>query len=425
MRKRLLLIAFHFPPLQGSTGVHRSLAFSRYLGRHGWDVTVLTATPGAYPRQSLDNNALLPDNVRVVRALALDAQKHLSLFGRYPRALATPDRWRSWIYSGVRAGRRLVNEWSPHAIFSTYPIASAHEIAMRLSREFALPWVADFRDPMGQDSYPAEPSIREAYWDLERRVLGQCAAVTVTTEGTAALYRERYPEFPANRVNVIPNGFDELAFPALPTAADPHPPGPLRFLHSGNLYPHERNPECFFRAVAELLAEGRIAPEIARFDLRGGGYPDRYQPQIASLGIGEMVRLLPGLPYRDALREMHESDFLMLFQAANCNRQIPAKLYEYLYVGRPIVGFTDPAGDTGRLLADLGIQTIAPLDDTDAIKSLIAGAIRLGQERKAFVPPRAQVMRFSRAGTTETLAEVLEEAVAGAMTRGAGGAMPT
>jgi len=56
MRKRLLLIAFHFPPLQGSTGVHRALAFSRYLGRHGWDVTVLTATPGAYPRQSLDNN---------------------------------------------------------------------------------------------------------------------------------------------------------------------------------------------------------------------------------------------------------------------------------------------------------------------------------------------------------------------------------
>jgi len=45
MRKRLLLIAFHFPPLQGSTGVHRSLAFARYLGQHGWEVTVLTVTP--------------------------------------------------------------------------------------------------------------------------------------------------------------------------------------------------------------------------------------------------------------------------------------------------------------------------------------------------------------------------------------------
>jgi glycosyltransferase involved in cell wall biosynthesis len=249
--------------------------------------------------------------------------------------------------------------------------------------------------------------------------------VTVTTEGTAALYRERYPEFPAQRVEVIPNGFDELAFPALPPAADPHPPGPLRFLHSGNLYPHERNPECFFRAVAELLAEGRLGPEIARFDLRGGGYPDRYQPQIASLGIGEMVRLLPGLPYRDALREMHESDFLMLFQAANCNRQIPAKLYEYLYVGRPIVGFTDPAGDTGRLLAELGIETVAPLDDTNAIKALIVDAIRRAEERKTFVPPRTEVMRFSRAGTTETLAALLDEVAAGGISHDAEGAMST
>jgi hypothetical protein len=116
MRKRLLLIAFHFPPLQGSTGVHRSLAFARYLGRHDWDVTVLTATAGAYQSQSPDNNALLPPDVRVVRAMAVDTQRHLSVLGRYPLTLATPDRWSSWIYSGFLAGRRLVREWQPHEI---------------------------------------------------------------------------------------------------------------------------------------------------------------------------------------------------------------------------------------------------------------------------------------------------------------------
>jgi len=424
MRKRLLLVAFHFPPLQGSTGVHRSLAFARYLGRHGWDVTVLTATPCAYPRQSLDNNALVPEGLRVIRALALDAQRHLALFGRYPHALATPDRWRSWIYSGLRAGHRLVREWAPHAIFSTYPIASAHEIALRLSRSCALPWVADFRDPMGQDSYPDDERIRKAYWALEQRVLQHCAAVTVTTEGTAALYRSRYPSFPADRIQVIPNGFDEMAFPPLETPTGERPPGPLRFLHSGNLYPHERNPQFFFRAVAELRAEGRLSPDIARFDLRGGGYPDRYQPQIASLGIGDMVRLLPGLPYREALREMHDSDFLMLFQAANCNRQIPAKLYEYLYVARPVVGFTDPAGDTGKLLAELGIDTVAPLDDTAAIKSLILEVIRSASEGASYVPARTDVMRFSRAGTTETLAALLDEVIVSGAASGRRGILP-
>jgi glycosyltransferase involved in cell wall biosynthesis len=420
MRKRLLLVAFHFPPLQGSTGVHRSLAFARYLERYGWDVTVLTATPGAYPRQSLDNNALIPGHVRVVRALALDAQRHLSLFGRYPRALATPDRWRSWIYAGVQAGRRIVREWSPDAIFSTYPIASAHELALRIARDSGLPWVADFRDPMGQDNYPEDAGVRRAYWELERRVLGQCSAVTVTTEGTAELYRQRYAEFPGQRIRVVPNGFDEQAFQPWPPepAAETRPRGATVFLHSGNLYPYERNPEHFFAAVAQLRADGQIGPDTVQFKLRGGGYPDRYQPMLAQHGIADLVHLLPGLPYRDALREMHQSDCLMLFQAANCNRQIPAKLYEYLYVGRPVLAFTDPAGDTGRLLAGLGIESIAPLDDTTAIKLRILEALRQAREGTAFVPPHEEVMRFSRAGTTALLAGLLDEVSAAAPRNG-------
>jgi glycosyltransferase involved in cell wall biosynthesis len=183
------------------------------------------------------------------------------------------------------------------------------------------------------------------------------------------------------------------------------------FLHSGNLYPYERNPEHFFRAVAELRDEGRITPDTVRFDLRGGGYADRYRPQLEQLGIPEFVRLLPGLPYRDALAEMRAADVLMLFQAANCNRQIPAKLYEYLYVGRPVVGFTDPAGDTGRLMGELGIEAVAPLDDVAAIKAAILRAMQCTAEGTARVPPRETVMRFSRAGTTEQLAGLLDEVV--------------
>jgi len=414
--KRLLLIAFHFPPLQGSTGLHRSLAFARYLARHGWEVTVLTATQGAYPETSPENLALVPGHVRVVRALALDAQRHLSVFGRYPASLAVPDRWRSWVYSGVRAGRRVLRDWQPHAIFSTFPIPSAHEIALRLCESNSLPWIADFRDPMGQQGYPKDERVRRALWDLERRVLRRCSGVTVTTEGTAALYRDRYPDFPADRVRVIPNGFDEQAFEQLPPAMprSQRRAGPVRFLHSGILYPYERNPDWFFRALAELRAEGRLSPETASFDLRGSAHDERYAPKLAELGLTDMVRLLPGVPYRDALREMTEADVLMLFQADNCNLQIPAKLYEYLYVGRPVMGLTDPAGDTGRLLAELGIDAVARLDDVAAIKALVLRCVQQASAGTGYAPTRESIMRFSRAGMTGLLARFLDELVVGA-----------
>ena len=410
-RKRLLLIAFHFPPIQGSTGVHRTLAFARYLERYGWDVTVLTAAPCAYPDSEPENHSLIPAGLPVVRTLALDAQRHLSVFGRYPGALARPDRWRSWIYTGFPAGRRLVKQWRPQAILSTFPIASAHEIAWRLSRACNLPWVADFRDPMGQDVYPADERLRQAYWSLESRVMAQCSAVTVTTEGTATLYRARYPGFSPSRVRVIPNGFDEWSFRRMASEGRSvqREPGPLRFLHSGILYPVDRNPEHFFRAIAELRSEGRLSPETVHFGLRGAGHAERYEPVLASLGLTDLVSVLPMLSYEEAHREMIDADVLMLFQAATCNSQIPAKLYEYLYVGRPLVAFTDPEGDTGRLLGELGMNTIAPIDDVAAIKALVVRAIADTQRGTAFLPPRESVMRFSRAGTTQQLAELLDE----------------
>jgi hypothetical protein len=66
-RRRLLLVAFHYPPIQGSSGVHRSLAFSRYLPEFGWDVSVLTVATRAHEQCLADNLRLIPPHVRPVR----------------------------------------------------------------------------------------------------------------------------------------------------------------------------------------------------------------------------------------------------------------------------------------------------------------------------------------------------------------------
>jgi len=122
-----------------------------------------------------------------------------------------------------------------------------------------------------------------------------------------------------------------------------------------------------------------------------------------------MVRVLPSLPYRQALQEMCETDALLLFQASNCNNQIPAKMYEYLYIGRPVLGLTDRAGDTGRLLNQLGIANVASLEDVSEIKTLLLRAVAEIRQGTAFVPPRQSIMRFSRRGSAESLARLLDE----------------
>ena len=50
--KRLLMIAFHFPPLAGSSGIQRTIGFARHLPRFDWEPLILTAHPRAYERVS-------------------------------------------------------------------------------------------------------------------------------------------------------------------------------------------------------------------------------------------------------------------------------------------------------------------------------------------------------------------------------------
>jgi len=46
------------------------------------------------------------------------------------------------------------------------------------------------------------------------------------------------------------------------------------------------------------------------------------------------------LPLATAVRMA--ADALLVMQASNCNAQIPAKIYEYLRAGKPILALTDP-----------------------------------------------------------------------------------
>ena len=184
--RKVLLIAFHFPPLAGSSGIQRTLRFVQHLPALGWQPLVLTASPRAYERTSDDLSADIPPGTVVRRAFALDTARHLSVGGRYVGAMARPDRWISWRFDAVRQGLALIRRHQPAAIWSTYPIATAHVIGAELQRRSGLPCIADFRDPMAQEGYPADALTWKQYNAIEGHALRTAAVSTFTTPGAAA-----------------------------------------------------------------------------------------------------------------------------------------------------------------------------------------------------------------------------------------------
>ena len=410
--KKVLMVAYHFPPLAGSSGIQRTLRFAQQLPEFGWEPIVLTAHPRAYERTSDDLLDEVPARLTVKRAFALDTARQLAIGGRYLGWLARPDRWMTWRFAAVGAGLSLVREHAPHAIWSTYPIATAHVIGRALARKTQLPWIADFRDPMAQDGYPADPATWKSFKDIEREAIADARLATFTTPGAAREYRRRYPAS-AERIRVLENGFDEESFAGLPrvSATEPLTPGAVTLLHSGIVYPSERDPTQFFMAVKAMADAGdmRAGELVVRF--RAAGHDDLLRTLAQRHGIERFIELLPPLPYRAALNEMLRADALLVLQASNCNEQIPAKLYEYLRAGRPIVALTDPIGDTAEVVRAAGIDAVARLDSVDDTVALLRRLIPAIHAGTAPLPNADYVASASRRGRSRELAALLEAAV--------------
>ncbi|MEO6923340.1 MAG: glycosyltransferase, partial [Bryocella sp.] len=310
--KRVLMVAYHFPPLSGSSGVQRTLRFVRHLPQFGWEPIVLSAHPRAYATTSADLLAQVPSDTVVRRAFALDTARHLSIAGRYVASMARPDRWASWKFDGVRQGMRLVRKYKPDVIWSTFPIATAHSIGAELHRRSGIPWVADFRDPMAQTGYPSDPVTWRYYKAIEEHAVTNAAFSTFTTPGAARIYRERYPQS-AERIVVLENGYDESSFidaEAFNDQLSPLNPNVLTLLHSGIVYPHERDPSQFFAALRHLADEGHLSLAQLKVRFRSAVHDDLLHQLAAQYGVEEFIETLPAIGYQDALREILRADAL-------------------------------------------------------------------------------------------------------------------
>jgi glycosyltransferase involved in cell wall biosynthesis len=425
--RTVLLVAYHYPPIVGSSGLQRTLRFSQHLPKFGWRPIVLSISPHAYEKRSESKGNEIPDGVEVHRAVGFDTARQLSLGGRYPRFLALPDRWATWRFHGIHTALRLIREKRIAALWSTFPIATAHTIGLGAARRSGLPWVAEFRDPLWQGSYPPDPTVNRAWKELERDIFGTASGVVVTTPGAAALYRDRFPHFEPSRIVTIENGYDEETFrraeARLDTqrAADRGTGGPLTLLHSGVIYRNERDPSQLFAAVASLKQRGALGAKDLRILLRASGDEAGYRRQVDSHGIADVVKVEPAIDYLGALEEMLTVDGLLLLQAANCNAQVPAKLFEYLRAGRPILALTDPCGDTARTLDAAGAGVIARLDSQEEIERAL---LRFLTESKTSRWRRAgadAVARYSREAQAGQFARLLDEVSAARTAAGAAG----
>ena len=413
-RRGLLVVAFHYPPDNSSTGVLRSLKFTRHLLDLGWRSHVLTADPAVYEHRDPALEAQIPTEVSVARLPCRDAKQRWSIAGRYPAIVGVPDRFGSWRGPAVRAGRELIAKGAVQAIYTTYPLPSAHLIGLTLKRRSGLPWIADFRDPWAGGGGQGW-RYRIDTW-LERRVVQAADRVLANTEAARDDFVARYPGVPEERFVTLPNGYDETDFADLP-APDREQ---FHIVYPGGINRSNRDPTPLLQAIGALLRAGRLPRAATRVTLLGCG-PAGAQPWLAALlaaeGLTELTQVvIDRVPYRDSLHQLAQAGLLVVLnEAAGETREdlayarlmVPAKVYEYLRLGRPFLVLCG-AGAIPQLLARTGGGAACAAADQARIQAHIEQAFAAWRAGDSGAAPADIVSQFERKQLSARLARELD-----------------
>jgi glycosyltransferase involved in cell wall biosynthesis len=301
----------------------------------------------------------------------------------YQTAVSPYNERLPWIPFAVDASRKVIQRDGAYAVLSTSPPPATHIAAERLVRRFGLPWIADFRDPLADNPFRPDERAQRFYSRLERRIMARAKAVLANTEPLADTLKTRYPEMTA-KVIVLPNGYD----PEEMIEATPISQRPYRVIaHVGTLY-GGRHPGLLLQSIERLLASGRIEPGTVRIELTGDiqdvAVPLDRPPFSTLQGAGCLIIDAARVPRADAHRRMSQADYLLLLDVneRGSSIQVPAKIFDYIRIGRPILAFTSRQSPAADILSRCGVpHTFVWTDATSAeVDAAVESFLQLSPE---------------------------------------------
>lgn len=381
MNRRLLLVAYYFPPM-GLSGVVRVSKFAKYLQSYGWDVTVLTVEKVGYFAHDDDLlKEVLDSGVEVVRTRTLDP---LGIVGRRRRevkrpgdrtgaflrgithAFLQPDNKIGWKRYAVAAGQSLLEERRYDAILASAPPFTSFLVARELSRLSGVPFVVDYRDPWldNRNYFYATPFHRRYAAGLEKEILKNAESVVVVNRRIKEGLLARWPFLTHETVQILPSGFD----PTDMEKAEPERVAgeKMRFLFSG-IFPPKLKPAPFFNALAKVFER---RPELRdQIELTFiGSFREAYRKMAQKAGVESSIRTPGYVPHREVMDWLLSADVLWLM--IDDPRLTPGKIYEYMGTRRPILALAGE-GVVRSLLDSYGASIYVRPDDVDGIAEAI------------------------------------------------------
>lgn len=403
--KRVLLLAFYFPP-RNNIACYRAGCFAKFLPQYDWLPTVVCQDwPADHPDYDPDYVGALPESVEIHRVPAppergFHQRVWLRKLAPYLWPQRAPILW--WQQARRKIGS-LLRTTRFDAIWATSDPLTPLALAQEAAGLAGLPWVADIRDCLNVQAFGSW--YKRPFFRYQERQLCRGASAVVTVSGGLA---EALSQITGRPVSIIPNGFDPSL---LPHAVQP-PTDLFTILYAGTLVVGRQDPRPLFDALQLCFERGHVPREAVEV-LFLGSNPESVKQVLSGVSGAVPMRVLPRLPHRAALALQTRASVLLLLAHSTERGVMTGKVFDYLAAGRPILAVPDDEHTTSRLLKSTGAGVA--LSHVEAIAGQVREWYGHWRSDPAFTLQRneTEISRYSREVQAGDLARLLNELTTG------------
>lgn len=463
MTRRILMIAPYFPPRRRVASL-RSFRFATHLRELGWDVAVahiresantlsddeqsalqgihdwpmttpLDRTTGQGSESDIGESSQRGAKRKSVTAspLARQTKNVLSGAGDWIDRAVPVDTWLPILLAAYPGLLRRARQWQPDIIWSTANPWSSHVLAELLARSLCVPWVADFRDPwtLATPYKRTTPRLTQTLDRIiERRILDRADAITFTASTTAERTIEAFG-LDATNVHVFPNSYDSRLFERanMTTSTDGRritsTTNARSNGHADSRKDDDRIELLFFGRFRETSSaeplirilhalKERQPDSVRKLVVRSAGpLPSNNQQLALELGVLDCFETFDSVAYERAPARLAEADILIVCKPPDRAEIVPAKLWDYLYVRKPVLAISDNR-EVRDIIAATGVGAAFDNSEYSAVAELLARIVAAPAHMSQLLeydPVESEIARYDADQVSKQLAEMMEDLI--------------
>lgn len=392
-KKRLLYIAYFYPPL-GGPGVQRPIKTIKYLSLKGWVVDVLTVNDiqfhsydyklldeskadNIYRTSSLDVMSIYKKIIKIISKFKISNNNPKNRKNNDKVYFKTPEKFKKIIRGIFPIDDKI--GWLPYAyfkaidlcrrkrydaIFATMGPYTSGLLALKIHNKLKIPFFIDYRDHWTLNAYPqySLSLLKKNAQMYEKLLLRKSLGVSVVGSLMKDKLCQYFGQDLKNKIEVVYNGYDEDDFTF---STHLHTTDKKIIRYVGNFYGY-RTVNYFIKALCMLQKNNQL-PENIIFEFVGNYYIESLN-ELNKQQLKQFINVIPQVNHKKAVDLIQSADALLLFiPSINSDDVIPGKIFEYMRAKKPILSMIPANGEPAMILRQAGHKYFCAMEDVDSI----------------------------------------------------------